>query len=81
MDTYMGSIKDKIKKGEPVLGTHVHLNDNVITEMIGDVGFDFIWLDMEHTAFDRNTTQNHLISCRAAQQPRSSGYPRLILPS
>ena len=46
MDNNLGKIKNKIQKKEIPIGTHIHLKDNSITEMIGDVGFDFVWLDM-----------------------------------
>ena len=34
--------------------------------MIAGCGFDFIWIDGEHSAIDRKDIQNHLMACRAA---------------
>jgi 2-keto-3-deoxy-L-rhamnonate aldolase RhmA len=65
MNNYLDKIKNKIQKKEIPIGTHIHMKDNNVSEMMGDVGFDFVWLDMEHTVLNRELIQNHLISCRA----------------
>jgi len=66
MDNYLNKIREKINKNEIPIGTHIHMRENVITEMMGDIGFDFVWLDMEHTVFSAEVIQDHLISCRAS---------------
>jgi 2-keto-3-deoxy-L-rhamnonate aldolase RhmA len=66
MDNCLEKIISKINNKEIVVGTHVHLLEHSITEMMGDVGFDFVWVDMEHTALDKEAVQNHIISCRAS---------------
>jgi len=59
-------LNDKLKKGIAVIGTHISMPDNSITEMMGEIGFDFVWVDWEHTPMDRGQIQNHLIAARAA---------------
>ncbi len=66
MDNYLSKIKNKIHKKEIPIGTHIHMKDNNVSEMMGEVGFDFTWLDMEHTVLNRELIQNHLIACRAS---------------
>lgn len=66
MDNYLGIIKKKIKEEKILLGTHINLRENTICEIMGKIGFDFLWIDMEHTSLDKETVQNHLISCTAA---------------
>ena len=56
----------KLKHKLPALGTHISLNDSAITELIGNLGFDYLWIDMEHTAIDLYCLQQHLIAARAA---------------
>jgi 2-keto-3-deoxy-L-rhamnonate aldolase RhmA len=56
----------KLKKRIPVFGTHISLNDSTITELIGNLGFDYLWIDTEHTAIDLYCLQQHLIAARAA---------------
>lgn len=46
-----------------------------ITEMIAGCGFDFIWIDGEHSAIDRKDIQNHLMACRAAGSRRHRAGP------
>jgi 4-hydroxy-2-oxoheptanedioate aldolase len=56
----------KLKQKIPALGTHISLNDSAITELIGNLGFDYLWIDLEHTAIDLYCLQQHLIAARAA---------------
>jgi len=59
-------IKSKLKAGEPVIGTCVSLTDSCITELLGFVGYDFIWIDMEHTGNDKKDVLHHIIAAKAA---------------
>jgi len=61
----MSILSDKLKSGVTALGSHISLNDPAITEMMGDVGFDYLWIDTEHTSINLECLQNHLIACRA----------------
>jgi len=62
----MNYMKDKISRGEICLGTHISLYDPCITELLGNVGYDYLWIDTEHTAIDLQTLQMHLIAARAS---------------
>lgn len=57
-------LNEKLAKKEMIYGTHVSLSDSCITEMMGDIGFDILWIDMEHSALDKQEVQNHLIAAR-----------------
>ena len=59
-------IRAKITRREPVFGTHISLNDPSVTELLGLVGFDFLWIDTEHSAIDRSVLLHHLIAARSA---------------
>jgi 2-keto-3-deoxy-L-rhamnonate aldolase RhmA len=59
-------LHEKLKQRIPALGTHISLNDSAITELIGNLGFDYLWIDTEHTAIDLYCLQQHLIAARAA---------------
>ena len=48
----MSTTKEKMKNREFVTGTHVLLADPCISELLGSVGFDFLWIDTEHTPTD-----------------------------
>ncbi len=58
-------LKKKVANCENITGTHIALNDPVISEILGHIGFDFIWMDTEHTALDYQELQRH-ISCAQA---------------
>lgn len=62
----MNKLKSKVLSGQNALGTHVSLNDPCITELLGNIGFDYIWIDTEHNAIGLDCLQQHLIAARAA---------------
>lgn len=62
----MSVLREKLLRGENIIGTHVSMTEPIITEMLGNLGFDYIWVDTEHTTVDLDTLQNHLIAARAA---------------
>ena len=62
----MNELKQKLAQGKTCLGTHISLIDPCITELMGNVGYDYLWIDTEHTAIDLQTLQLHLIAARAA---------------
>ena len=63
------TIKEKIMAALPVCGTHVNLVDPIITEIFASVGYDFIWVDMEHTALSCEQVYHHLLAARACGTP------------
>lgn len=63
------SIKEKVQSGLPICGTHIHFSDAGLTEIAGALGYDFIWVDMEHTRLSCEQVHIHLLSARAAGTP------------
>lgn len=45
----------KVRSGEPAMGIALHLADPSVYEMAGLMGFDAIWMDMEHHVFSLET--------------------------
>ena len=41
------NVKEKISKREAVIGTHVNLRDPIVTEILGSLGYDFLWVDIQ----------------------------------
>ena len=58
-------LREKLNTGWAI-GTHVSMTDPCICELLGYVGFDYIWIDMEHTAIDYKTLLCHLNGAKAA---------------
>ena len=54
----MNRLKEKIKAGKPMCGTHVLLSDPAICEIFGRMGYDYIWVDMEHSALSFREVYN-----------------------
>lgn len=52
-----------------LLGTHVNLTDYRVCEMVGAVGFDYLWIDMEHISTSFREMEMHLIAAKAAGTP------------
>lgn len=59
-------LKKKQSEKKVILGSHIGFDSPFITEMLGGCGFDFIWIDAEHSAIDKKDIQTHLLACRAA---------------
>jgi len=55
----------KMKGGELVIGTHVNLTDLSVSEQMGVLGFEFVWIDGEHAPLDRENIFQHIIACKA----------------
>lgn len=61
----MNLLKEKLLQNKPIAGTHISLCDPCISEIIGNLGYDFVWIDTEHTAIDYHTLELLLIGARA----------------
>ncbi|MBQ8813030.1 MAG: aldolase [Lachnospiraceae bacterium] len=62
------AFRDALNSGKRLFGTHICLNDYRVCEMLGKVGFDYFWIDMEHTPTDFHTVKQHLIAAKASGQ-------------
>jgi len=67
----MQTLKNKLRnvKIRRLLGTHVSLSDHRICEILGYIGFDYLWIDTEHTSTDYKELEMHLIAAKAAGVP------------
>ena len=61
----MNKFKERLLKGEELIGFEVDLAEPCISEMAAACGFDFIWVDTEHQAQDYETVLNQIIACKA----------------
>lgn len=62
-------IKEMVTERLPICGTHINLSDIAVSEIMGSLGYDFIWVDMEHTPLSCENVHMHLVSARAAGTP------------
>lgn len=54
----------KLRAGEPALGVALHLTDPSVFELAGLMGFDAIWMDMEHHSYSVETAANLMRAAR-----------------
>lgn len=59
-------LKEKLDRGECVIGTHSFSGVPMLTEAMALCGFDAVWIDMEHTVIDKAAVINNLIACNEA---------------
>ena len=59
-------LKNKIKNNVPIVGTHVSMSYPMIGEMLGLIGFDFVWIDMEHNPFSLEDVLGQIIAIEGA---------------
>lgn len=60
-------LREKLRAGETILGSHVFSGTPMLAEAIALAGFDMVWIDMEHTAIDKEAVLNCLIAVRAGE--------------
>lgn len=58
-------IRNKFRNHELVVGAHVFFSDSAISETFGYMGFDYVWIDGEHCAFDKHTILSHVVGAYA----------------
>lgn len=56
----MNILKTKLQNTEKLCGTHVSLSDPCVCEILGRLGFDFIWVDCEHSYLSFKDVLIHL---------------------
>jgi 4-hydroxy-2-oxoheptanedioate aldolase len=60
-------VKKKLAEKKPVHGVCLHLTDPSLHELVGLMGFDFIWMDMEHHAYDVQTANDNIRASRVGR--------------
>ncbi len=68
-DDAAARLMERIRAGEKAIGCHITTNDPQQTEILGDVGFDYFWIDTEHSVIEKYTLLQHLIAARATGMP------------
>mgnify|MGYP002579116693 CR=1 FL=1 len=62
----MNAFRNKLLSGAEMVGFEIDLCDPCISEMVGQMGYDYLWIDTEHEAMDYQTVLMHIIAARAA---------------
>lgn len=59
-------IKEKLASGGFPIGTHCQIGEPIVTDILCNCGFDFIWLDGEHGSMDRKDINHQIVIVRGA---------------
>lgn len=62
-------LKDRIKNKEKLIGMYVQLSDISIARIAGLAGYDFIWVDTEHSYMSYETLLGHIMALRTTGTP------------
>ena len=57
-------VKSKLKSGQPVIGITVNVNNVEVAAQAAALGFDFLWLEMEHSPISLETLRNIVLATR-----------------
>lgn len=61
----MKSLKEKLKNNELTIGSWIMIGHPISIEVMSLAGFEWLVIDMEHTAIDINTAQNLITTIQA----------------
>ncbi|MCC6146666.1 MAG: hypothetical protein IT308_03785 [Anaerolineaceae bacterium] len=60
-------LKDKMKRGEKAIGAWITLTDPIVGRIFSQIGFDFVLIDLEHSAINQETLQAMLLMFEGTQ--------------
>lgn len=72
----MNILREKIENKETVLGTLVSLTDPCLCEIMGNIGYDCVWIDMEHTYMSYKEVLCHLNGANSSHIPTVVRLPQ-----
>ncbi len=75
------SFRQRLQRGNALIGTFLKTPTSHGTEIIGELGYDFVVIDQEHAPFDRSSTDVALLAARALNIPalvRVSGPEQIL---
>jgi 4-hydroxy-2-oxoheptanedioate aldolase len=59
-------VKEKLKRGEPIYTVKVAYQDPALYELVGNIGFDCIWICNEHIGINPSNMDSIIRACRAS---------------
>lgn len=72
----MNELRKKLENKEKIMGTLVSLTDPGLCEIIGNIGYDCVWIDTEHTYMSQRDVLCHLNAARATGLPAVVRLPQ-----
>ena len=75
--TRSSSFRERLRRGESLLGTFVRTAHPAVVEILGNSPLDCVCIDGEHAAFDRRDIDVAILAARGADLPVLVRVPRL----
>ena len=61
---FKNPVKEQLKQGKSVIGPVINVNNVEVAAQCAALGFDFIWLEMEHAPLSLETVRNVVLATR-----------------
>lgn len=62
-------LKEKLKAKKKTIGMYIQLTDISIARIAGLAGYDFVWIDNEHSSMTGETLLSHIMALKATGTP------------
>ena len=69
-------LKERIKNKEKLIGSYIELCDPTIARILALAGYDFIWVDTEHSPMTTETLLEHVRTLRLSGTPAIVRVPQ-----
>src|SRR5579875_3107182 len=60
-------VRSLLKNGTPVVGVTISTTSIEIAAQVADMGFDFLWIEMEHSPITLETARNIILATRGSR--------------
>ena len=74
--TNASTFRQRMLAGDKLVGTFLKTPTSHATEILGDIGYDFVVIDQEHGPFDRTTSDIALLAARGARHSGAGARAR-----
>jgi 2-keto-3-deoxy-L-rhamnonate aldolase RhmA len=64
MEPWENPVKQKLREGKPVFGITITVNSVDVAAQAAGMGFDFLWIEMEHSPITLETLRNMVLATR-----------------
>ena len=61
------NLKEKLHQN--IVGTHISMTNSMVSEIFGRLGYDYIWIDSEHSENNYTSIRNHITAVNAGGTP------------
>src|ERR1035441_10098086 len=72
---WQNPVKELLKKGQPAVGVVISVNSVEVAAQAAALGFDFLWLEMEHSPLSLETVRNIVLATRGLPGQCCAPFP------